>query len=206
MRSFSSKNGCIVLLFFCVAAVSTVKAYGQQPAPAAGNQVPQGIRDMQQIEDRWSDAVTKHDQYGLELALSPQFIGISAGGDVTTRDQQIARLFVKGAGPLSLEQKVVSVRFIDNVAVVNGTYVMHWKLDNGPLEEKGIFSHVFEHTRAGWVCLNSQQTVVAESNKTEAEEKNKSKASSAGLPFHIPLIYKGPKSSQSATESDPPQN
>jgi hypothetical protein len=55
------------------------------------------FREMQQVEDRWNDAVTKRDQYGLELVLAPQFIGISASGDVTTRNQQIAQLLVKGA-------------------------------------------------------------------------------------------------------------
>ncbi len=152
---------------------------------------------MQQVEDRWNDAVTKRDQYGLELVLAPQFIGISATGEVTTRNQQIARLFVKGEVPDSLSQKVVSVRFVGDVAIVNGTYVMSWKTDKGPVLEKGIFSHVFEHVRTTWLCLNSQRTVVAEDSKrAAAQEKPKSKSSNAVLPMHIPLVYKGPNSTQ----------
>ncbi len=123
---------------------------------------------MQQVEDHWTNAVTKRDQYALELVLAPQFIGISATGDVTTRNQQIARLFVKGAEPDSLSQKVVSVRFVGDIAIVNGTYVMSWKDDKGPVLEKGIFSHVFEHVRTNWLCLNSQRTVVAEDSKRAA--------------------------------------
>ena len=152
---------------------------------------------MQAVEDRWSDAVNKRDQYGLELVLSPQFVGISAAGNVTTRDQQIAHLFVKGDEPLSIEQKVISVRLVGNVAIVNGTYVKHWKLDKGPLDEKGIYSQVLERGPSGWLCLNSQQTVVAEKGKAIAvKEKAAPKPSNASLPFHIPLIYKGPSSSQ----------
>ncbi len=67
---------------------------------------------MQQVEDRWDDAITKRDQYQLELVLAPEFIGISATGDVTTRNQQIAQMFVKNAGPESMQQKVVSVRYV----------------------------------------------------------------------------------------------
>ncbi len=158
---------------------------------------PPAFKEMQQVEDRWNDAVTKRDQYGLELVLAPQFIGISATGDVATRNQQIAQLLLKGAGPDSLEQKVVSVRFVGDVAIVNGTYVMSWKTDKGPVLEKGIFSHVFEHVRTNWLCLNSQRTVVAETTKqVAAEEKPKSKSSNAQLPLHIPLVYKGPNSTQ----------
>jgi hypothetical protein len=158
---------------------------------------PPEFKEMQQLEDRWSNAVTKRDQYALELVLAPQFIGISATGDVTTRNQQIALLFVKGSEPDSLSQKVVSVRFVGDVAIVNGTYVMSWKTEKGPVLEKGIFSHVLEHVRTNWLCLNSQRTVVAEDSKRAAgEEKPKAKSSNAALPMHIPLVYKGPNSTQ----------
>jgi ketosteroid isomerase-like protein len=159
--------------------------------------VPPAFHEMQQVEDRWDDAVTKRDQYAMELVLAPQFIGISASGDVTTRNQQIAHLFIKGSGPDSLEQKVISVRFVGDVAIVNGTYVMSWKGEKGPVLEKGIFSHVFERVHDHWLCLNSQRTVVAEENKgAPAKEKPKAKRSDAELPMHIPLIYKGPESTQ----------
>jgi ketosteroid isomerase-like protein len=170
---------------------------------------PPEFKEMQQVEDHWSDAVTKRDQYGLEFVLAPQFIGISATGDVTTRNQQIARLFVKGEEPDSLTQKVVSVRFVGDVAIVNGTYVISWKTDKGPVLEKGIFSHVFAHQRTNWLCLNSQRTVVAEDVKRAATpEKPKSKRSDAELPVHIPLVYKGPQSTQPAPKpgtDQPPQ-
>src|SRR5580704_16006699 len=172
-----------------------VNSEAQQAAKSTT--APTAFREMQQVEDRWADAVTKRDQYAMELVLAPQFIGISASGDVTTRNQQIASLLVKGSGPDSLEQKVVSVRFVGEVAIVNGTYVMNWKTEKGPVLEKGVFSHVFEHVRSNWLCLNSQRTVVAEDMKRAAQEKPKSsKHSNAQLPLHIPLVYKGPASTQ----------
>jgi ketosteroid isomerase-like protein len=172
-----------------------MSAQAQQPAKT--NAEPPAFREMQQVEDRWAAAVTKRDQYGLELVLAPEFIGISASGDVATRNQQIAHLFVKNSGPDSLEQKVVSVRFVGDVAIVNGTYVMSWKGEKGPVLEKGIFSHVFEHVRSTWLCLNSQRTVVAEEAKgAAAREKPKAKRSDAELPVHIPLVYKGPDSTK----------
>ena len=187
-----TKSLLIVLLSMSLPAASA----GAQQATKA-NTAPPEFREMQQVEDRWNVAVNKRDQYGLELVLAPQFIGISASGDVTTRNQQIAQLFVKGAEPDSLEQKVISVRFVGDVAIVNGTYVMSWKTDKGPVLEKGIFSHVFEHVRTTWLCLNSQRTVVADDSKqAAAQQKPKSKRSDAQLPMHIPLVYKGPNSTQ----------
>src|ERR1700678_2251946 len=181
-----------LILAFCMFLPGIAGA--QQPTKE--NTVPPAFREMQQVEDRWSTAVTKRDQYALELVLAPQYIGISASGDVVTRNQQIAHLFVKNSGPDSLEQKVISVRFVGDVAIVNGTYVMSWKGEKGPVLEKGIFSHVFEHVRDNWLCLNSQRTVVAEETKGAATEKPKAKRSDAELPMHIPLVYKGPDSTQ----------
>jgi ketosteroid isomerase-like protein len=185
-----------LLLALCL-SLAGATAGAQQTAKPNANPAPPAFREMQQVEDRWATAVTKRDQYALELVLAPQYIGISASGDVATRNQQIAHLFVKNAGPDSLEQKVISVRFVGDVAIVNGTYVMSWKGEKGPVLEKGIFSHVFEHVRDNWLCLNSQRTVVAEEKKGEASsEKPKAKRSDAELPLHLPLVYKGPDSTQ----------
>jgi hypothetical protein len=179
-----------------------MSAQAQQPAKT--NAEPPAFREMQQVEDRWNDAVSKRDQYALELVLAPQFIGISATGDVTTRNQQIAQLLLKSAPPYSLQQKVVSVRFVGEVAIVNGTYVMTWKGEKAPFLEKGIFSHVFEHVRSNWLCLNSQRTVVAEVSKGAATAKPKAKHSDAELPMHIPLVYKGPESTQPTPPASAP--
>src|ERR1700741_1590304 len=168
-----------LLLALCI-SLPGATAGAQQTNKANANQAPPAFREMQQGEDRWANAVTKRDQYALELVLAPQYIGISATGDVTTRNQQIAHLFVKNAGPDSLEQKVISVRFVGDVAIVNGTYVMSWKGEKGPVLEKGIFSHVFEHVRDNWLCLNSQRTVVAEGEAPK--EKPKAKRSEGESP------------------------
>ena len=175
------------------------------------------IATMQQVEDSWDTAVAKHDQFGIENLLARDYVGISAEGEVTTRNQQISHLFVAGAEPVSLTQKVIAARVMGDLAVVNGTYVMEWQggSDQRKVAEKGVFTHIFRKNSAGnWQCINSQRTVVA----TEDERKKKAAApaskSNAALPLHIPLIYKGPQSTkgpqsaQSAPKSgtdQPPQ-
>jgi ketosteroid isomerase-like protein len=164
------------------------------------------VATMQQVEDTWDTAVGKHDQFGIENLLARDYVGISAEGEVTTRNQQISHLFVAGAEPVSLSQKVIAARMVGDVAVVNGTYVMEWQGTTGPkVAEKGVFTHVFRKNSMGnWQCINSQRTVVA----TEDERKKKAAVhtskSSAPLPLHIPLIYKGPQSTQSAPAPNPP--
>ncbi len=170
----------------------------------ATTQPPQ-ITEFQKLEDQWSDAVAKRDQYGLELLMSPILVNISSTGEVTTRNQQIAQLFEKsGPQPLSMEQRVVNVRTFEDMALVDGTYIIKWKIDGQIREERGIFTHVYQHVRNNWVCVHAQRTAVVEKGG-EQKTKSASKKTNAELPFHIPLIYAGKQSTQPppAPGSDP---
>ncbi len=165
--------------------------------PAQSTESGPQVATMQKVEDTWDIAVAKHDQFALENLLAADFVGIAADGNVTTRNQQIANLFIAGAEPASLTQNVVGARVMGDIGVVNGTYVMQWKGGGEKVAEKGVFTHIFRRTSAGgWQCINSQRTVVA----TEDERKKAAAHSKSGapLPLHVPLVYSGPKSTQPA--------
>src|SRR5208282_6338095 len=107
-------------------------------------------------------AINQHDQYALELVLSPLFVDVSAVGDITTRNQQLAWLITGEDKTLHLEQRVITVRMLGDIAVANGTYLLHHKVNTAQVDEKGVFTHVFERVRNGWLCINSQRTVLRE--------------------------------------------
>jgi ketosteroid isomerase-like protein len=157
--------------------------------------------ELQAVETKWADAVNLRDQYGLENVLSPMFVDISANGDISTRDQMIAQMVSKGLNIQKFEQKVITVRVIGQVAVVNGTYSFQKTIGGAPVEEKGVFTHVYERLRLGWACVNSQRTLIREDslNKPKAAKK----PSNAELPMHLPLIYKGGDAKPAATTTPP---
>jgi ketosteroid isomerase-like protein len=194
----SRRLRCTVATAIFALPLATVAAQSADPSPA--------VATMQQVEDSWDTAVGKHDQFGIENLLARDYVGISAEGEITTRNQQISHLFVAGAEPVSLSQKVIAARMVGDVAVVNGTYVMEWQGATGPkVAEKGVFTHVFRKNSMGnWQCINSQRTVVATEEERKKQAAVHTSKSSAALPLHIPLIYKGPQSTQSAPASNPP--
>lgn len=106
-----------------------------------------------------------------------------------------------------MEQRVVNVRTFEDTAVVDGTYIIKWKTNGVVREERGIFTHVYQHARANWICVHSQRTAVVE--KTDEKQKTSSKKTNAELPFHIPLVYQGKQSTQPppapGSQNDPPQ-
>ena len=183
------------------AALLNLPLFAQtSPSVSAANSQ---VQEMQKVEDVWSLAINKRDQYGLENVLSPQLVDIAATGDVTTRNQDVAKLFAKNELPLSMQQKVITVRALnEGFVLVSGTYTLNWPEPQGSsvqgtIDEKGVFTHVFQAVNGRWVCVNSQRTVVAELMPQAKVKSSAPKAkSNAAEPFHIPLLYKGAQSTQ----------
>lgn len=190
MARILHRSACMAAFLFACCA------FAQSPAPAAAapnvtSTSAVDVAQFQKIEDKWDDAVNLRDQYALELVLSPLFLDVSASGDITTRNQQVADLLSGGDKTLHLDQKIITVRMMGDTAVANGTYTLRHKAGTGTVDEKGVFTHVFQHVRAGWVCVNSQRTMLRE----DSNAKHK-KPSTAELPFHIPLFSKSDKDKQ----------
>ncbi|WP_420237821.1 nuclear transport factor 2 family protein [Telmatobacter bradus] len=172
------------LTVFCLAG-TFVAAQSTGSAMAVTTTQSPEVEQFQKIENTWSKAVNEHDQYSLELVLSPLFVDVSASGDITTRNQQLAQVIVGEDKTLSLAQRVVTVRMLGDIAVANGTYTLHHKMGNAQVDEKGIFTHVYERLRGGWVCVNSQRTVVREDSGSRPK-----KQPGTDTPFHLPLFGK----------------
>ena len=178
---------CIfAVLLSCRAAVAQNPAPAPAPTPAQPNVTTtesSDVSEFQKIEDAWSTAVNQRDQYALELVLSPLFVDVSASGDITTRNQQLAQVITGEDKTLHYEQRVITVRRLGEIA-----YVMRHKVNSAQVDEKGVFTHVFERLHGGWVCINSQRTMLHEDPNTKSK-----KQSNAETPFHIPLFSRGEK-------------
>ena len=66
-----------------------------------------------------------------------------------------------------------------------------FKVNGVPIDERGVFTHVFERVHNGWLCINSQRTVLRQENGNK-----KSRPTTASEPFHIPFLSRGDKGPQ----------
>lgn len=185
------------LVFGVILATSSI-SHAQLPmeSNAQQGQMAQDVAELQKVADRWDEAVYQHDQYALELVLAPQFIDIADTGEVTNRDQQISEMMMKDAPRFQLTQKVVSVRMLGDVAVVNGTYDRVFqgsKLSRTKSKtERGVFSQVYARARNTWECVNSQRTIIQEpvlKGKKKSENDIPQKPLNHDLGFHFPGIH-----------------
>ena len=196
MNRLFSCFAAVVFLSCAAAAQNLASDPVAGPVPASSQAgvtttVSPEVAQFQKIEDSWADAVNRRDQYGLELVLSPLFVDVSASGDVSTRNQQVVQVISGEDRTVYLTQKVITVRMLGDIAVVNGTYSLHHKVNATPVDEKGIFTHVFERVRGGWMCINSQRTVLRQDSSAKQR-----KQSTAEEPFHIPFFGHSDKGTQ----------
>jgi hypothetical protein len=172
----------ILFISCCTLLAQSSSSASKAAQPAVTSADTPEVGQFQKIEDTWDNAINLHDQYSLELVLSPLFVDVSAGGDISTRNQQLAQLITGEDKILRMEQRVITVRMLGDIAVANGTYVLHRKPGAAVVDERGVFTHVFERARGGWVCINSQRTLLRE----DPNARNK-KQSGTESPFHIPF-------------------
>jgi hypothetical protein len=192
MKSFVPAIFAVFVIFSGSTSSST---FAQTPAPkvpATSAESPE-IGELQKVEDSWTTALNQRDQYGLELVLSPLFVNVSATGDITTRNQQVAYLISTEDKTAATDMRVVTVRMLGDVAVANGTYSYVHKVNGSSVDEKGVFTHVFQRQHGNWVCLNAQRTLLRED--PAGKTKTAKAKSQSELPFHIPLFSKSDKSS-----------
>jgi hypothetical protein len=158
-------------------AQQTTQQVPMAQSAAPGQKKPPEVQQFQGYEDQWSIATVNANQFKMENLLSPLFVDISSTGEVDTRSQLIVNLFQSGAHPVSMEQRVVSVRLFGDTAVVSGTYIMKWDNSGALREERGIFTHLWVLMRDRWRCVNSQRTAVVNLNPASAsQKKNKAKS------------------------------
>lgn len=158
------------LVIVAAAAFSPIAQAQQNTQPTSP------VETFQKIEDQWSTALAKQDQFTLEAILVPSFTNISSSGDLTTRDQLVAAMFETGTPRVqTIQQKVDTVRIIEDVAIVDGTYVETTKLNGIQRAEQGVFTHIYQRTHGTWLCVQSQRTAFpAQSNNGKKSRKKKS--------------------------------
>lgn len=184
---------CVALIGF-MAAAGSVHAQSSLEGPAVSAANAQQIAALQKVADHWDEALDQRDQYALELVLAPEYIEITDTGNVLSRDQVVSELITKGAAHYQLTQKVITVRVLGDVAVVNGTYDRVFpapKMSHDKKrEERGVYSQVYIRARNSWACINSQQTrIEGTPEKSGKKSKDGDKALNEDMGFHFPSFH-----------------
>lgn len=192
MTRFLAAVSAVLLACSVATAQSSAPATASTTSSAASTH-GRYVKEFQTIENKWSEAENKHNQYGLDLVLSPLLVNIGQKGEITTHDQQIVDAINNNDRMYYLTQKVIAVRMLGDIAVVNGTYTLRHHVNSSVVLDHGVFTHVFQRARGGWMCVNAQRTLVnqeAYGKKKHRDRKKDKNTSAESHSFHIPFLGK----------------
>ncbi len=134
-----------VLLLLVLAGAPALAA-----APAAHRQGP-----ITKLEQAWITAAQQRDTTTLEHILADDFVDINVHGVV--RDKQAA-LAARGAPPGTTQTlRHLHVRHFGNVAVANGTNIVHSTAKGWTV--RVAFTDVFVRRHGRWQAVSAQETL-----------------------------------------------
>ena len=164
-------------LLFCFASFLLRAVAAQDPCPSLGTPLlpcrhlpPRAPKSasFRRLRTTGPIAINSRDQYGLELVLSPAVCrrlrhrrhhhAQPAGGPGDHRRRQDAAPGPAGHHRAHAGRHRRGQRHLR--AAPQGR--------SGPVDEKGVFTHVFERVHGGWVCINSQRTSLREDDERQA--------------------------------------
>jgi len=135
----------------------------QKPVPVAEptnvkKNIETNIRDL---ENKWNDAVLKHDVATMSLILAEDVIDTASTGHVQGKAEDLADL---KSGEPKLESSSVDdmkVRVYGTVAVVNGHYTQKGSYKGKDITGEGRFTDVFIERQGQWQCVSTQGTPIS---------------------------------------------
>ena len=131
------------------------------------------MRDqIEALEAQWNKAVLANDTETMDHLLSDDYLGITAGGQVVTKPQQLDRMRTRIVSINSLEISDVKIKLISqHAAIVTSLAHVDGTNEGRPLHGSFRYTRVYQHVpNDGWKITSFEATRVPNSiTRADAE-------------------------------------
>ena len=112
------------------------------------------------LENQWVKAQLQGDVPAMDKLLSPDFLGITAFGEVVTKAQQLERMRSRAVSIRSLEISDVRVKLLgQHAASVTSLATLDGSSDGHPMTGSFRYTHVYQRLPGGmWTITNFEAT------------------------------------------------
>jgi ketosteroid isomerase-like protein len=138
---------------------------------SAAAAMPRGERhevrhEIDQLEERWRDAMIAPDSTALDALLADDYIGITANGTLQTRDELLAN-FRSGATRFkSIELSDRKIRFYGSTALVTSRAEVVGSSPAGNLSGAYRYTHVYARSATGnWQIVSFEASRIQDEHR-----------------------------------------
>ena len=164
MSLFSSKRSAAGLFAAALLAMPLVMCPQQQTVPHEHKHLER--EQVEALEMLWRQAQLANDVPAMDKLLSDDYLGITAGGEVVTKNQQLdhmrRRLWIFN----KLEISDLKIKLIGQIAIVTSLAHIEGTLDGNALDGSYRYTRVYQRLPSGvWKITNFEATHIPNSGR-----------------------------------------
>jgi ketosteroid isomerase-like protein len=115
------------------------------------------------LEQQWRTAQLNNDVSAMDKLLSDDYLGITSGGNVLTKAQQLDRMRSRALSLTSLEISDIKVKLVGQIAIVNSLAHTTGTSDDVRLDGSFRYTRIYQHLPSGaWKITNFEITRIRE--------------------------------------------
>ena len=139
------------------------------------------------MESEWRQAQLSDDIPEMDQLLSDNFLGITAAGQVVTKNQQLDRMRSRQIAISKLDMADTKIKISDNLAVVSSLARLDGTSNGSPLHGYFRYTRVYQRSPgAGWKITNFEATRVSSDTALLGVRASAPQASVAAPPVASP--------------------
>ncbi len=111
------------------------------------------------LENQWRTAQLENDVPAMDRLLSDDYLGITSGGDVVTKAQQLERMRARQMLITALDISDIKIKLVGQIAIVNSLARVRGTSDDHPLDGSYRYTRIYQHLPSGlWKITNFEIT------------------------------------------------
>jgi ketosteroid isomerase-like protein len=158
MRRPKVRLRLLVSLAACAALCTYVPAFAQ-PRQPKGDPKRVERAHIEALEQQWRNAELNADAAAMDKLLSDDFLGITANGEVNTKQQFLDRMSNRSITLSTLEMSEQKIKLVGQVAIVTSLAQVDGTSDGQPLTGRFRYTRVYQRLPGDmWRVTNFEAT------------------------------------------------
>jgi len=121
---------------------------------------------IEQLEGQWKQAMLDDDVTAMDKLLSDDYLGVTAGGDLVTKTQQIDRMRNRKVTVTKLDTSEIKFKLIGQIAIVTSLAQIEAESDGKTINGQYRYTRVYQRLPNGtWKITSFEATRVPGSGR-----------------------------------------
>jgi ketosteroid isomerase-like protein len=121
---------------------------------------------IEQLESQWKQAMLADDVTAMDKLLSEDYLGVTAGGDLVTKSQQLDRMRTRKVSVTKLDTTEIKFKLIGQIGIVTSLAQIEAESDGRTITGQYRYTRIYQRLPNGsWKITSFEATRVPGSGR-----------------------------------------